>query len=100
VTGPDPARLAALDQRLADMDARLDRNARAIMRGDAVFAGVAVALIVIEIAARPALSRWQFVAMLGAVTFLCVGSFFQGLMLRNYRAEIRDLRSRVGNPHR
>jgi hypothetical protein len=97
---PDPARLAALDQRLADMDARIDRHARAIIRGDAVFAGFAVALIVIEIVGRPALSRWEFVALLCAVAFLCVGGFFQGRMLRNYRAEIRDLRARVGNPHR
>ena len=90
-----PARLAAIDQELAALSDRLDRHARAIMRGDAVCACIAAALIVVVAVARPTLYRWEFVALLAAVAIGCGAGFVQGLMLRSYRAEIRDLRSRV-----
>ena len=92
---PDPARLAALDQRLADLNARLDRHLRAVMRSDAGLVLVAAGLIAWALVSRPVFHLWEFVAAWGVIILLAAGSFFQGLMLRNYRAEIRDLRSRV-----
>ena len=91
----DSARLAAIDQQLADQTARLDRHARAIMRGDVATVVVSLALIAVEVIARPALRHWELIAALAATTLLAAGGFIQGLMLRSYRAEIRDLRSRV-----
>ena len=89
------ARLAALDQRLAEFDARLDRNARAIMRGDGVAAIVALAVIAVQLIALPPLYRWQLIVALAAIALAAAGGFVQGLMLRSYRAEIRDLRART-----
>jgi hypothetical protein len=95
VTVPDPARLAALDQRLADLNAQMDKHLRAVMRSDIGLVLVALGLIAWALAARPAFSLWEFAASWGVIILLAVGSLFQGLMLRNYRAEIRDLRARV-----
>jgi hypothetical protein len=91
---PDPARLAAIDQQLAEMSDRLDRHARAIMRGDGIAAIVTLALIAVELIASPPLHRWELIAALAAVALAAAGGFVQGLMLRSYRAEIRELRSR------
>ena len=92
---PDPAKLAAADQRLAEMDDRLGRHARAIMRADVATVSIAVVLIAAEVFARPPLYRWELIAFLAACAFLAAGSYVQGLMLRSYRAEIRDLRART-----
>ena len=35
MTEPEPAKLAAIDQQLAEIGDRLDRNARSIMHGEA-----------------------------------------------------------------
>ena len=91
---PDPARLAAMDQQLAEMSDRLDRHGRAIMRGDAATVAVAVILIAVEVIARPPLYRWELIAALAAIALLAAGGFVQGLMLRSYRTEIRELRAR------
>ena len=91
---PDPARLAAIDQLLAEMDDRLGRHARAIMRGDLATAAVVVVLIAVVLIARPTLYRWELIAALAAIALLAAGGFVQGLMLRGYRAEIRELRTR------
>ena len=92
---PDPARLAAVDQQLAKMSDQLDRHARAIMCGDVTVAVIAVALIVVVLAARPRVYPWELAVVLAAVAMGAAVSFMQGLMLRSYRAEIRDLRARV-----
>ena len=91
---PDPARLAAMDQQLAEIADRLDRDARSVMRGDGVVAIVALAAIAVELIAWPPLYRWQLIAALAAIALAAAGGFMQGLMLRSYRAEIRELRSR------
>ena len=65
--GPDQARLAAVDQQLAEMGDRLGRHARAIMRGDLATAAAAVILIAVELTARPPLRRWELIAALAAV---------------------------------
>ena len=91
---PDPARLAAIDQQLAGMDYRLSRHARAIMRGDLATAAAAVILIAVVLIARTPLYRWELPVALAAVALLAAGGFVQGLMLRSYRTEIRELRSR------
>jgi len=90
----DPARLAAIDQQLAEIDERLARHARAIMRGDLAAVAVAVILIAVLLIARPPLYRWELAAALAAIALLAAGGFVQGLMLRSYRAEIRELRAR------
>ena len=92
---PDPARLAAVDQQLAEMSDRLDRNARTIMRGDIALSAIAVALIVAILAGHPRVYSWELVIALAAVAIGAAASYMQGLMLRNYRAEIRDLRART-----
>ena len=95
MTDHDPARLAEIDQQLARIGERLDRKARSLMRGDAVLLLFALAAIIYSLAARPAVSYWD-VAMAWAVVALgAAGSIFQGLALRSYRAEIRDLRARA-----
>ena len=91
---PDPARLAAIDQKLAQMDDRLERHARAIMRGDAAFAIIALALIIYYLTSPAGIPRWQVVTAWAAVILLAAGSFVQGLMLRSYRGEIQHLRVR------
>jgi hypothetical protein len=91
---PDPARLAAIDQQLAELSDRLDRHARAIMRSDLITVVVAVVLIAVVLIARPPLYRWELVAALAAIALGAAGGFIQGLMLRSYRAEIRELRAR------
>jgi len=91
---PDPARLAAIDQQLAEMSDRLDRHARAIMRGDLATVAVTVLLIAVEVIARPPLYRWQLITTFIAVALFAATGFIQGRMLRSYRAEIRDLRAR------
>jgi hypothetical protein len=91
---PDPARLAAIDQKLAEMDDRLELHARAIMRGDVAFAIIALALVIYYLASPAEIPRWQVVAAWAAVTLLAAGGFVQGLMLRSYRSEIRELRVR------
>lgn len=92
---PDPARTAAQDQRLAAMSGRLERHARTRLRGDVALACLAVAVIVFELAARPPVRRWDLVAALIVIALLAADSFVQGLMLRRYQAEVRDLRSRL-----
>jgi hypothetical protein len=92
---PDPARLAATDQELAALDARLDRNARAIMRGDVTLLLLAAAGIAYALIARQPVSYWHYAAVWGVVVLGAAGSFIQGRLLRSYRAEIRDLRARV-----
>ena len=97
--GPDPAdlirRLAAIDQELAALDDRLNRLNRGVVVTDAVGVVVIVAIIAIEVIARPAVHRWELLAALIALVLAAVGGVMQDVMLRNYRAEIRDLRSRV-----
>jgi len=95
MTDDQPARLAAIDQQLAAIDTRLNRNARGIMRSDIATGAVAVILIVIEVIARPALERWEVIALLATVAAMAISGYFQGLMLRSLRAEIRELRSRL-----
>jgi hypothetical protein len=90
----NPARLAAIDQRLAEMNDRLDRHARAITRADIATLAGALVLIVVELTAGPHVYRWEFIVALAAIVLLAAGSFVQGLMLRSYRNEIRELRSR------
>jgi hypothetical protein len=95
-TGDDtPARLAALDQRLADLNTRMDRHARAITRADIAMLTFALALIVIYLAGNLRIYRWEFIAAWAVVAMLAAGSLIQGRMLRGYRAENRELRARV-----
>jgi hypothetical protein len=77
MTGDQPARLAAIDQQLAAIDTRLNRSIRSIRP-----------------VARPPLRRWEVVVTLAAVAAVAVSGYFQGLMLRSLRAEIRELRTR------
>ena len=84
---PDSARLAALDQRLAEINDRLDRHARAITRADIATLAVVLVLIGVELTAGPHVYRWEFIAALAASALLAAGSFVQGLMLRSYRSE-------------
>jgi fatty acid desaturase len=91
---PDPARLAAIDQQLAEIGDRLDRNARSIMHGEASLLLIALAAVIYLLAARPAVSYWYLAAAWAVVALSAAGSFVQGRMLRSYRAEIRELRSR------
>ena len=46
------------------------------------------------LAARPAVSYWYLAAAWAVVALSAAGSLVQGRMLRSYRAEIRELRSR------
>ena len=96
MTDPDMARFAAIDQELAALDERLDRASRAVMFGDAGMVIATVILIAFLVAAQPVVYWWEVVVALAAVVLAVAGGFVQGLMLRNYRAEIRDLRSRAG----
>jgi glucan phosphoethanolaminetransferase (alkaline phosphatase superfamily) len=93
---PDPARLAAIDQQLAEMADRLDRNARSMMRADVALAIVAVALAVAVLVGHPRVFRWELAVVLLALAAAAVTGFVQGLMLRSYRAEVRELRARSG----
>ena len=94
MTDDDVARLAAIDQQLAGLGDRLDRNARSLMRGDAILLLVAPAAIIYYLAARPAVSYWHLVIAWAVVALGAAGSLVQGLKLRSYRAEIRELRAR------
>jgi hypothetical protein len=94
VTDDQPARLAAIDQQLAAINARLNRSARGVMRGDIATGAVSVLLIAAEVIARPPLHRWEMVITLAAVAAMAVSGYFQGLMLRSLRAEVRELRTR------
>ena len=91
----DPARLAAIDQQLAALDARLDRNARSIMRGDVTVLLLAAAGIASALILRHPVSYWHYASVWGVVVLSVAGSFIQGRMLRSYRAEIHDLRARA-----
>jgi hypothetical protein len=73
---------------------RLDRNARSMMRADAAQAVIAVTLAVVVLAGHPRIFRWELVVVLLALAAGAVTGFVQGLMLRSYRAEVRDLRAR------
>lgn len=90
----DPARLAAIDQQLAAIDARLEQHARTIMRGDLAIAVTAAGTAIWILAARPQVHRWELLAAVITCGLLAFSGFIQGLMLRSYRAEIRELRSR------
>jgi len=98
--GQDPARLAAriaaLDQELAALDDRLNRSVRSMKFAFAGTVACVVAVIVIEVAARPTVYRWELVTVMIAFLLAVAGDFILSVMIRNYRAEIRDLRSRVG----
>ena len=98
--GQDPAylaaRIAALDQELAAIDDRLNRSARSMKFAFAATVVCVVAVIVIEVAARPAVTRWELIAVMIAFLLAVAGDFVLSVMLRSYRAEIRELRSRVG----
>jgi hypothetical protein len=91
----DVAKLAAIDQQLAEMGDRLDRAARAVMRGDLVAVAAAVILVAVVLIARPPVHYWELAAALAAVALYAAGGFIQGLMLRSCRTEIRDLRAHV-----
>ncbi len=90
---PDPARLAAIDQQLAGISARLDRDARSIMHGEAALLLIALTAVIYILAARPAVSYWYLAAAWTIVALSAAGSLVQGRMLRGYRDEIRELRS-------
>jgi hypothetical protein len=90
---PDPAKLAAIDQRLAEIGGRLDRNARSIMHGEASLLLIALTAVIYLLAARPAVSYWYLAAAWAVVALSAAGSLVQGRMLRSYRDEIRELRS-------
>ncbi len=74
----DSARLAAIDQQFADQIARLDRHARAVMRGDVATVVVSLTLIAVEVIARPALRHWELIAALAATALLAAGGFHSG----------------------
>ena len=94
---PDPtARIAALDQELAALDDRLNRSARSMKFAFAATVACVVAVIVIVVVAKPAVYRWELVTVMIAFLLAVAGDFVLSVMIRNYRAEIRDLRSRVG----
>ena len=90
-----PARLAALDQRLAELNTRMDRHARAITRTDIAMLAAALVLIVIYLAGNLRIYRWELIAAWAVVALLAAGSLIQGRMIRGYRAENRELRARV-----
>jgi hypothetical protein len=90
---PDPAKLAAIDQRLAKIGDRLDRNARSIMHGEASLLLIALTAVIYLLAARPAVSYWYLAAAWAVVALSAAGSLVQGRMLRSCRDEIRELRS-------
>jgi hypothetical protein len=97
--GPDPSdlirRLAAIDQELAALDDRLNRLNRGAVRGGMIMAACITAVIIVELIVKPPVYRWELVAALIALVLAVAGGLMQDLLLRNYRAEIRDLRSRV-----
>lgn len=93
--GDDPARLAAIDQQLAQLSDRMGRRDRAIMRSDVILICLAVAAVIYTLAAWPVISPWYFVVAWVIIAAMAAGGFLQALMLRSYRAEIRELRSRV-----
>ena len=94
---PDPtARIAALDQELAALDDRLNRTARSMKFAFAATVACVVAVIVIMVVAKPAVYRWELVTVMIAFLLAVAGDFVLSVMIRNYRAEIRELRSRVG----
>jgi hypothetical protein len=90
---PDPAKLAVIDQQLAKIGDRLDRNARSIMHGEASLLLIALTAVIYLLAARPAVSYWYLAAAWAVVALSAAGSLVQGRMLRSCRDEIRDLRS-------
>jgi len=96
VTGePDPARLAALDQQLAEISDRLSRHTSAAMRGDVILACLALAIAVATVIARPHVPWWVLAVAALTIAMLAAGNFMQARMLRTYQAEVRDLRSRI-----
>jgi fatty acid desaturase len=92
---PGPAGIAAIDQQLAGISARLDRNHRRIMYSEVTLLLIALAAVIYILAARPAVSYWYLACAWAVVALSAAGNIFQSLMLRSYRAEIRDLRPRV-----
>jgi len=93
---PDPtARIAALDQELAALDDRLNRTARSMKFAFAATVACVVAVIVIMVVAKPAVYRWELVVVMIGFLLAVAGDFVLSVMIRNYRAEIRELRSRV-----
>jgi hypothetical protein len=95
MTEPDPAKLAAIDQQLAEIGDRLDRNARSIMHGEVSLLLIALAAVIYLLVARPAVSYWYLAAAWTVVALSAAGSLVQGRMLRSCRDEIRELRARV-----
>jgi len=98
---PDPnhlaARIAAMDQELAHLDDRLNRSVRSMKFAFAATVACVVAVIVIEVAARPTVYRWELVVVMIAFLLAVAGDFVLSVMIRDYRAEIRELRSRVAS---
>jgi len=93
---PDPtARIAALDQDLAALDDRLNRSVRSMKFAFAATVVCVVAVIVIVVAARPVVYRWELIVVMIGFLLAVAGDFVLSVMIRNYRAEIRELRSRV-----
>jgi len=93
---PDPtARLAAIDQELASLDDRLNRSVRSMKFTFAGTVACVVAVIVIEVVVKPAVYRWELVVVMIAFLLAVAGDFVLSVMIRDYRAEIRELRSRV-----
>ena len=95
MTDHDLARLAAIDQQLADLSNRLDRRASGIMNGEIWLLLLALTAVIYVLAARPAVSYWYLAGAWAVVALAAAGSLVQSLILRSYRAEIRDLRARV-----
>ena len=96
---PDPARLAAIDQQLADLDARLNRNARAVLRGDAALLPIALAAVIYILSARPQVSYWFLAAAWAVAALGAAGGIIQGLMLRPRSANCGH-RPTIGNMFR
>ena len=93
---PDPtARLAAIDQELASLDDRLNRSVRSMKFTFAGTVACVVAVIVIMVVVKPAVYRWELVVVMIAFLLAVAGDFVLSVMIRDYRAEIRELRSRV-----
>jgi hypothetical protein len=96
MTGPAdhiPAHLADLDQRIADINARLDRNTTSLIRGSVVFMCLTLTCVAVELTARPPVHRWELVAWMLIAALLAAGGFYSQRMIRSLREEIRYLRS-------